>query len=213
MFKTISVLVDNDSWILPYAQKLVVKLKEKGFSSTLVRHQNDVPQGDICFFLGCTNIVNNKILQRNSYNLVVHESDLPKGKGFAPVAWQILQGDNNIPVCLIEAKENVDSGNIWLKDYIELNGTELADEWRAKQGEVSLKIALSFITNFLSLEPSKQQGKLSHYPRRSPKDSELDINKSIKEQFLLLRTVDNREHPAFFVLNGCKYRVEIYKDE
>ncbi len=41
------------------------------------------------FFLGCSKIAGPDVLNRNKYNLVVHESALPKGKGFAPVAWQI----------------------------------------------------------------------------------------------------------------------------
>jgi len=45
-------------------------------------------------------------------NLVVHESDLPRGKGFAPVKWQILDGKKEIPVCLLETTEQVDSGDI-----------------------------------------------------------------------------------------------------
>lgn len=41
-------------------------------------------------------------------------------------------------------------------------------------------------------------GKESFYPKRSPKDSELDINKSLNEQFNLLRIASNEDFPAFF---------------
>ena len=36
------------------------------------------------------------LLNRNRYNFVVHESDLPKGRGFAPVSWTILEDGKEI---------------------------------------------------------------------------------------------------------------------
>ena len=32
----------------------------------------------------------------NKNNIVVHASDLPKGRGFSPMSWQILEGKNKI---------------------------------------------------------------------------------------------------------------------
>jgi len=40
-------------------------------------------------------------------------------------------------------------------------------------------------------------------------DSRLDIDRSIKEQFNLLRVVGNEEYPAFFEINGHKYLLKI----
>ena len=35
------------------------------------------------------------------------------------------------------------------------------------------------------------------------------INKTIKEQFNLLRIVNNQEYPAFFEIDGRKYKLTI----
>ena len=51
------------------------------------------------------------------------------------------------------------------------------------------------------------------YRKRTPSDSCLDINKSINEQFNLLRVVDNERYPAFFKKNNIKYVVKIYKEK
>ncbi|HGG0417971.1 TPA: hypothetical protein ACJFE8_002771 [Clostridium sporogenes] len=40
----------------------------------------------------------------------------------------------------------------------------------------------------------------------------LDINKTIKEQFNLLRVADNEKYPAYFMFNNKKYIVRIYKE-
>ncbi|MDO6507252.1 formyltransferase family protein [Colwellia sp. 4_MG-2023] len=209
MIKNITILVDNESWILPYAKKLVSQLKSHNFTAHLCRDQNKILEGDVCFFLGCTKLVSTKNLEKNTINLVIHESDLPKGKGFAPMSWQIISGEKNIVVSLIEAIDGVDAGNIWLQDTIKLNGTELHDEWRHLQGECSVNLSMQFILNHENLKPIKQEGEPSFYKRRTARDSKLDINKTIAEQFNLLRVVDNENYPAYFIINDTKYKIKI----
>ena len=87
---------------------------------------------DVVFLLGYTALLSNDFLQRNSLNLVVHESALPKGKGFAPIQWQLLEGCTEITVSLIEAAEKFDSGDIFHQLKIVFDGTELYDEIREK---------------------------------------------------------------------------------
>ena len=211
MNKTISILVDNDSWILPFASLLGKKINEFGYEVVLARHHDEICTGWINFILGCIHIIPKNILTKNRHNLVVHESLLPHGKGFAPMSWQILEGKNEIPICLIEATEELDAGDIWLVDSIHLDGTELNAEWREKQGLKSIAMCLSFIRNYADLKPTPQSGVASYYRRRRPQDSELDVNKSIRQQFNLLRITDNQSYPAFFYLDGVKYKLEIDK--
>jgi len=54
-------------------------------------------------------------------------------------------------------------------------------------------------------------GSETFYERRRPKDSELDVSKSIADQFNLLRVVDNERYPAFFYHNGKKFILKIYE--
>jgi len=61
--------------------------------------------------------------------------------------------------------------------------------------------------------PTTQSGVESFYPKRTPKDSNLDINKTIKEQFNLLRIVNNEEFPAFFEIDGHRYALKIELDK
>lgn len=208
--KTISVLVDNESWILPFAAELTSQLQQRGWNTRLVRDSQNVETGWVNFMLGCTRLVSAEILARNTHNLVIHESALPAGRGFAPVAWQILEGCKEIPVCLIEATETADDGRIWLQDCLLLDGTELSSEWREKQGRKSVEMCLKFVEAYDDLNPRDQVGEPSWYSRRRPKDSELDVNRSIAEQFELLRIVDNERYPAFFELNGQKFILKIY---
>ena len=209
MSKKITVLVDNDSWIIPFAKKLVRDLNKVGFNTIFVKSADEIEAGWVNFMLGCTKILDHDILERNRHNLVVHESDLPQNRGFAPMTWQILENRNNIPICLFEANSKVDTGDIWIRDVIQLEGSELCNEWRAIQGNKTIELCKRFIESYDKLVPIKQSGVGSWNRQRIPKDSELDPKKTIAEQFLLLRVVDNNDYPAFFDYMGRKYKLII----
>lgn len=209
---TITLLCDNPgSWIIPYVKELETELKHRGHTVFSINDHREIQKGNMLFILGCEKIIPKEFLALNTYNLVVHESPLPQGKGWSPLTWQILEGKNIIPVTLFEAVEAVDAGDIYLQENIVLDGTELLPEIKHKQGMMTKKLVLQFVSEYTTIQGKKQMGAETFYPRRTPKDSELDIHKSLAEQFNLLRVVDNERYPAFFYKNGKKYIIKIYE--
>jgi len=209
----IQVLLDNpDSWMVDYAKQLDDILKKKfDIKVNLIFKHEEVVKGDILCLLSCEKVF--KKLNLNTYNLVVHESYLPKGKGWSPLTWQVLEGSSEIPITLFEAAEKIDSGIIYKQDFIKLKGDELLPEIKHKQGVKTIELIVDFIENIDEVNGRDQVGEETFYHKRGPKDSELDINKSIIEQFNLLRVCDNERYPAFFTLKGKKYIIKTYKDE
>ncbi len=206
----VQLLCDSvSSWIIPYAQNLAKDLVKQGYEAILLTEQKDVVSGDILILLSCEQLF--KKLNLNKHNLVIHESDLPKGKGWSPLTWQVLEGKHRIPVTLFEAEEHVDSGPVYNQVFIELDGTELIDELRTKQFEATRILIVDFIQKYPDIVPVAQQGLSSFYSRRRPVDSLLDISKPLQEQFNLLRVCDNERYPAYFEQNGVKYILKIYK--
>jgi len=204
----ITILTDNpNSWMLPYVDLLKSRLDQDE-----VYHVYDsakVMDGDILFMLSCERIVNSKILSRNKNNIVVHPSKLPKGRGWSPLAWQILEGSNNIPFSLFEATEGVDEGPVYIIDYLKLKGTELNEEIKDLQGKKVVEMCVRYRKG--KYEPIFQKGEASYYPKRTLNHSELDIDKSLREQFNLLRVVDNEKYPAYFYINEVKYTIKVSK--
>ena len=124
--------------------------------------------------------------------------------------WQILEGKNEIPFTMFEAASGVDNGDIYMQDTLVLTGYELNDELREKQANFIIDMCLKFINNYdIHKIANKQSGEETFYLKRTAKDSELNINKSIKEQFNLLRIVSNDDYPAFFNIDGHKYIIKI----
>lgn len=208
----ITILTDNpDSWILPYVQILNKELSKK-HNISHVYSTDDVKSGDILFLLSCEKIVKESTLELNKNNIVVHPSKLPEGKGWSPLAWQLLDNVNKIPISLFEAVNRVDSGDVYILDYIELEGTELNDTIKHLQGEKTIEMINKYVNEYPMIG-YPQIGKETFFNRRKEKDNELDITKSIDSQFNLLRIVDNDRYPAFFYKNGIKYTLKIFKDE
>jgi methionyl-tRNA formyltransferase len=207
----ITILTDNpNSWIIDYMDDLKSSLKEHEVSH--IYNSSDIVGGDIMLILSCEKILKAEHLKLHKSNIVVHPSKLPAGKGWSPVAWQVIEGCNSIPVSLFEASEAVDAGDVYLVDYIELEGHELNEEIKHKQGILTIKMIKQYIDQFEQIVGVPQSGEESFYPRRRYKENELDVNKSIAEQFNLLRVVDNERYPAHFQLNGKNYILKIYKD-
>jgi methionyl-tRNA formyltransferase len=198
----------------PWISQLLAEWAIVGHRISWVHTPSEIPNGDLCFMLSCGEIVKPIILRRNSHNLVVHESKLPKGKGWSPLSWQVLEGAKEIPVTLFEAAENVDSGLIYLQNKIELSGDELVDELREKQATVTNDLCEKFIDRYPKIleDAQKQSGNPSFYPKRTAVDSMLNPQKSIAEQFNLLRIVDNQHYPAYFDWMGKRYLLRIEKE-
>jgi methionyl-tRNA formyltransferase len=208
----IQILVDDpQSWYVPYAMNLSAEIQLRGFSCNVTHQHESIQSGDILFLLSCGRILKTQLLERNKLNLVVHGSKLPEGRGFAPLTWEILQGRSEFYLSLIEAATPVDSGRIYLQSSFKLEGHELHDELKDIQAREISKIVLDFLAHYPNINPVAQEGEPTSYPRRGPTDSALDINRPLADQFNLLRVVDNERYPAYFIRNGQKYLLKIYK--
>jgi methionyl-tRNA formyltransferase len=186
----------------------------RGHNLVLVYDKVDLCGGDILFLVSCSQMILDTEREKYKATLVLHASDLPEGRGWSPYIWSVLNGKNQIMVCLIEAREPVDSGAIWLKTTLVLEGHELLPEICAKLFNAELLLMTHAVEQFESIKPMPQIGDPGPYMRkRSPSDSQLDPYKTIAEQFDLLRVVDSQRYPAFFNFRGKRYWVKIEKAE
>jgi len=209
----VTILLDTpDSFLHDYVSKLIQALEERRCDVAFCDDVKMIRSGDILFLLGCRTILSSECLNLNKNNLVIHPSKLPEGKGSAALVWKVLEGSNVVYLTLFEATEKVDSGAIYYQEKIEFEGHELCDEIRHIQAMKTLELALRFIDAYPDVKGMEQIGKATYYPRRSPKDSKLDMDRTIREQFNLLRVVDNKRYPAFFEHKGQKYSIQINKE-
>jgi len=212
---SISICSDENSWINEYVPELILDWLSKDFEIRWSHDAVSLPKGNICFYLSYGKIVSSNLLKNHRNNLVVHASDLPKGRGWSPLTWQIIEGKNSIPVTLFEAAESVDSGRIYKKIFINFLGTELIDEMRKAIAKSTVELCSYFVENYPDIADNgiEQKGESTFYSRRKPEDSYIDPNVALNEQFNLLRTVDNDNYPAWFKINDDYFTIKILKSE
>ena len=96
------VLTSPNQWFISYAQKF----SSENNIDLFFKHEDVTPDFDVVFILSYHRIITKEFLNKHKHNIVVHAADLPQGKGWAPIAWQILEGKNEIVFTLFEADEH-----------------------------------------------------------------------------------------------------------
>lgn len=181
-------------------------------SVKLLHSSVDLSGGDFLFLVSATEIVGGEHLRKFRYALVVHESAVPEGRGWSPLAWQVLEGKADIPITMFQAEEKVDSGAIWDQRVLHLKGDELYDEIVEKAMAIKTEMMDFAILNHDRISPRPQPSlKPSYYRRRTPEDSRIDPHATIEQQFELLRICDPDRFPAFFDLRGCRFQIVLRK--
>jgi len=209
----ITIITDNiNSWFIPFGEILQKELQKKGHIVYYVTDKSEIKKGEVCFILSCSKIIEEEYLKLNKHNIVVHASDLPAGKGFSPLQWQILEGKNEIILTLFEAVKEVDAGPFYIKRKLLIESTDLLYESRKKMGNLIVNMCIEYIEQGENIKPIKQIGEESFYRKRKREDDEIDINKTIKEQFNHFRIADNEKFSLYFEYLGEKYILKIYKE-
>ena len=191
----------------------LVKWMEKHKSSHeigLYRAKEELVSGDILFLISCSEIISKYERDKFNKTLVIHASDLPKGRGWSPHIWELINGAEVVTLSLLEANDKVDSGDIWKKIKINIPKIALYQEINELIFDAELELMDYVVEKFSEIVPYKQSSdEVSYWPRRTPEDSKIDIQKSISDQFDLIRICDAERFPAFFYKGGKKFTLKI----
>ncbi|WP_276666201.1 formyltransferase family protein [Thalassolituus oleivorans] len=176
----------------------------------LVQTASELVAGDFLFLVSCGELIKANVRANYRHVLVLHASDLPEGRGWSPYIWDVLAGKQALTLCLLEAEDKVDRGRIWFKQTIPLKGHELLTEIHEVLFSAEIELMTRAIVEVDRVIPYAQpfvEG--DPHPLRFPADSEISVDKTVREQFNHLRVVDNERFPAFFRLHGRRYRLLI----
>mgnify|MGYP001008623254 CR=1 FL=1 len=181
---------------------------------SLISSIREATGGDLMFLISCNELVKKEVRDRFAKTLVIHASDLPRGRGWSPHIWQILEGNSEIVVTLLEAEDKVDSGNIWHQIKMQIEPGDLVDEIHEKLFQTEVELMDFAVQNFATIQPRPQRDEPpTFYPKRQPEDSRLDPDGTIADQFNLIRVCDPDRYPAFFDLHGHRYEIRLTKKD
>lgn len=175
----------------------------------ILRDFRELQGGDFLFLVSCHQIIKKPVRDLFRYTLVLHASALPKGRGMSPHIWDVLRGADHLTLSLLNAEDELDSGEVWQQLVIPLAGTEVYNEINEKLFAAELNLMTWALDNCDNTRPFAQSGEPSFNRKRTPEDSRIDPSRTLGESFDLLRVADPERYPAYFEYRGRRYRIRM----
>ena len=145
-----------------------------------------------------------KEIYENYICIVFHMTDLPFGRGGSPLQNLIVRGIKETKISAIRVEEEIDSGPVYLKEYLSLSGSAEEIYRRAAKIIFNRMIPL-FLDN--NLQPSIQQGEIVYFKRRKAEESKLEQQMSLEQIYDYIRMLDAEGYPNAYILFG-KYKLK-----
>lgn len=188
---------DFNEFIQKYLKKIDVSI------GTTLPAQNE--NFDLIILWNYRKIIKN-ISKKNI--ILFHSSDLPDGKGWAPIYYAIKNRKKNYVISCIFAENKVDSGNIIVQAKFQIKDNHTAEFIRKLDSEISIILIKKILIRFNKKQilGKKQIGKISYNSRRNLEDNKIDVNTKFSSNIDHLRACE-KKHPAFFYKNKTKYLV------
>ncbi len=120
----------------------------------------------------------------------LHASLLPDYRGAAPINWAIINGDSKSGVCTFLLKHEIDTGDILLKQEVEIGENTTAGELHDILMKVGAEVVVKSLEifekgNYITEAQPKFAGKLA--PKIFKQDCQIDWSKSCSDVYNLIR--------------------------
>lgn len=200
----------------PPVKKLAVQHNIPVFQFDKIRKQGVLPlrelNADVMVTAAYGQILSKEILNITKYGVInVHGSLLPKYRGSSPIQWCLINGENKTGVTIMKTDEGMDTGDIILKQEVEIMQEDNVLSLYDKLSMVGTKLlleALDKIENGTAVFEKQNEQESSYYPMLKKEDGKIDFNKNARDIVNLIKGLE--EWPtAFCYLNGDM--LKIYK--
>ena len=164
----------------------------------------------------------------------VHGSLLPKYRGAAPIQWSVLNGDKETGITTMFMDEGMDTGDMILKEKVEIEEDETTGELWNRLAQVGAKLLVETVRKIEKISKNienknsektkeelkekigakKQEGEYTLAPMLDKKIAKIDWNKTSKEIKNKVRGL-NPIMGAYSFLDGKKikiWKIEIAND-
>lgn len=128
--------------------------------------------------------------------ILFHTAPLPFGRGGSPIQNLIIRGFKESPVCAVKMTEKLDSGPIYLRKIVSLEGN-LREIFNRISTEIENMIILISAGEFNI--PKEQIGDGFNFTRLGRADNAIDISLTIEEIYDRIRMVDGFDYPRAYL--------------
>jgi methionyl-tRNA formyltransferase len=147
--------------------------------------------------------------------IIMHDSILPKYRGFAPVPTAIINGENELGVSVLYASDKIDEGPIISQKTITISEDEYVRDVIDRITGLYTILVVELLEKILSGDnitaTPQDHSKATYSIWRNPEDSQINWDASSKEIYNLIRAVGYPYSGAFSYLGDRK--VHIWRSE
>ena len=191
---------------------VIARLNSIGCTSQIVENESQIQRdADVGILLGHDRLVSIESLQKPRLSFVLfHSSDLPMGRGWAPIYHTIVNGLPLVQSMLV-ASEGADEGPLLAKARYPLIGVELEEEVREMDDIMTLMLIEKVLPSYLrgELKPVPQIAEnATWWSRRRPSDSEISPNLPLQQMLDHLRALP-ASAPPFFEWKGRRFSLRL----
>ena len=149
----------------------------------------------------------------NSRVVIFHSSDLPKGRGWAPIFHALANENKQHVITAVMAAPKVDSGDMVAKARFTIEPSYTADILREFDEETCMILTSLIVERYESkpIKAIRQVGPPSYYQRRTPDDNMVDGSKSLNELLPVIKA-SGKAHRAYIMYNKTKFYIHIEPD-
>mgnify|MGYP003605852162 CR=1 FL=1 len=170
---------------------------------------------DLIVVVAYGKIIPKEIIDIPKYGIInVHSSLLPKYRGASPIHSAILNGDTESGVSIMYIEEELDAGDVILKEYCEITEEDTLGSLHDKLkrlGAVGLEKALKLIEEEKVVAEKQDESKVSFVKPISKEQGKIDWNNSKEVIYNHVRGLN--PFPGAYTFNKNKEMIKIYKTE
>jgi methionyl-tRNA formyltransferase len=212
-------LIEDNHETLKYHMELERSCQERQVSVTMTKRitrENtkeitEVYQPDLIICVGWRTIIPSEVIHFPKYGcLGVHDSLLPKYRGFAPVNWCIINGETKTGVTLFHFSEGIDEGDIVDQHEIAIHPDWTAPELYERVIDESIKVVienLDLLKEGRAPRKPQNHGEATYTCSRTPEDGLIDWHKPTTTIYNLIRGLAYPYPGAFTFYNGTRMHV------
>lgn len=201
------------------AQRIVNAVAEQTADEFTIRtfhDEEDLQGGNFLFALSFPRLIRKETFSKYELPVVLHASDLPRGRGWSPANWAAENLETEIVISAIRMAEAVDTGNVLAKVKLDfpLNHiwSDLIPKLERSQADLIVGLIAEESSNRFD---TPQEGTPTYFRRRILADSEVHAQISLADQWGKIRASDSNRYPNYFQYLGRTFKltVEPWQDE
>ncbi|WP_079710775.1 formyltransferase family protein [Paraliobacillus ryukyuensis] len=199
------VIATIKTWNITNAKKIKNLYNSEDIEISLITNKSElnystlkVIDPDYIFFPHWSWIIPPEVYD-NFKCVVFHMTDLPFGRGGSPLQNLITKGIEDTKISAIKVHKGIDTGPIYLKRDLNLNGT--AEEIFLRASKIIIFDMIPFIIKN-PITPKKQKGEIVEFKRRSVDESEINSDLSLEQIYDYIRMLDGEGYPRAFIKFG-----------